>query len=123
MSPDINTGSVTQFLIDAINPMPTSVSGVLTNIVDNQRFFIEQFTGDTIGSVISEQYQSAIHDLSTSNVLKLMAIQDLGVNSVRVGDVSTTNENLLNMAREFEERGMTQLKSLSKGIKFFKARG
>ena len=121
--PSLNTGSIVGIVYSGISPFPTNISGILTSIVDNQRFFINQFTGDSIGSVIAEKYQSALTDLSTANVLKLMAVQDLGIQSVSVGDVTTNNSNLIEMAKMFEDRGILMLKSLSKGAKIFKARG
>lgn len=119
----INVGSVTQLLLDTIVPMPAGISGALVRIVDNQRFFIEQFTGDTIGTVIAEKYQSPITDLSTAEVLKLMSVQDLGVNMVKIGELKTSNENLLKTSDQLHDKAVFELKSLSKGIKFFKARG
>lgn len=121
--PNINTGSITQFLIDSISPMPTSVSGVLTNIVNNQRYFVEQFTGDSVGDVIAEKYQSPITDLSIANVISMIAVQDLGVDSVKIGELTTSNKNLLSTSEQLREKAIFELKSLSKGIKFFKARG
>src|SRR3990167_8740505 len=111
--PNVNTGSIALNVFNSISPMPTGISGLLVTIVDQQRFFVEQYTGDSIGSVIAEKYQPAITDLTTSNVIKLMAVQDNGVQSVSVGDLTTNNSNLRDMAKEFEERAMLQLKSLA----------
>ena len=121
--PNLSSGSIALNIFNAISPMPTGISGLLITIVDTQRFFTEQYTGDTIGAVISETYQSPITDLSTSNVLKLMAVQDMGVKSVSIGDLSTDNSNLMEMARQFEEKAMFSLKALTKGVKVYKARG
>ena len=121
--PDVNTGSIADFVITGIIPFPTAISGILTTIVDNQRFFVEQFTGETIGSVIGEQFQPAITHLSTANVLQLMAVQDFGVKSVTVGDTTTDNANLMAMSQQFRDIGIGQLQSLTKGVSVFKARG
>lgn len=121
--PDLNSGSIALNIFNAIVPMPAGISGLLVTIVDTQRYFVENYTGDTIGATISEKYQSPITDLSTSQVLKFLATQDMGVSSVSVGDLSTSNSNLSEMARMFEEKAMTEIKSLSKGLKVYKARG
>lgn len=122
--PAQNTGSIRQDIYDSISPFPSTVSGALTFIVNNAVFFAEQLTGDTIGTTsIGERYQPAIHNLAIANVLRLMGTQDMGVKSVSVGDLSTDNSNLMEMARQFEERGIFQIKALTKGIKYYKARG
>lgn len=121
--PNQNTGSLVAIVYSGISPFPSNISGILTTIIDQNRFFIENYTGDTIGSVIAEKYQNPITNLATANVLKLMSIQDYGVQQVTIGDLSTNNSNLLEMAKQFEERAMLEIKSLSKGLKFFKARG
>ena len=121
--PNLNNGSIALNIFNSISPMPAGVSGLLVNIVDTQRYFVENYTGDTIGNTIAEKYQPAISDFSTANVLKLMAVQDMGVQSVSVGDISTNNNNLLEMAKQFEERANMELKSLTKRLKFYKSRG
>jgi len=120
---DENTGSIALNIFNSINPLPAGVSGLLVSIVDNNRFFIENFTGDSISDPIANRYKLALTNLSTSNVLKLMAVQDMGVQSVSIGDTSVNNSNLKEMAIQFQEAGMIELKSLSKGLKFGKARG
>jgi len=52
-----------------------------------------------------------------------MAVQDMGVQFVSVGDLSTNNNNLKELAIQFEETADLQLKSLAKGIKIYKVRG
>ena len=120
---DKNLGSLALDIFNSISPMPAGVSGLLVTIVENQSFFINQWTGKTIATTIQDQYKLPLTDLSTANVLKLMASQDMGVQSVSIGDLSTNNSNLAEMARQFETKGMFELKSLSKEVKFTKARG
>lgn len=122
--PTINAGSIRQNIFNSISPMPSAVSGALITSVNNAIFFVQNYTGDSIDSnAIPEKYQPAIQNLATATTLRLMAVQDLGVNSVRVGDLSTTNDNLFKTADQFENIAITQLKSLSKSIKFFKSLG
>ena len=121
--PDLNAGSIANNIYNSISPLPSSVSGALITIVNNKRYLAEQLTGNVIGNAIAEQYQSPITDLSYADTLRLMAAQDLGVQNVSVGDLSTDNKNLFEMAKQFEDKGMTQLKWLTKGIKFNKTYG
>src|SRR3990167_7959004 len=119
----ISTGSIAVNVFNSISPLNGNISGLLNTIVDQNRFYIEQFTGDTIGSMVAEKYQLPLTNLSTANVLKLMSVQDGGVKSVSVGDMTIDNSNLFEMAKQYEEQANMQLKQLTRGLKFFKRRG
>ena len=110
-------------MYSGISPFPTNISGILSVIVDNNRFFIESYTGTAVGSVIPENMQSPLINLSTANVLRLMAVQDMGVKTVSIGDLSVNNENLITMAQQFETLGREELKIISKSVKFYRSRG
>lgn len=122
---DLNPGSIANIVYSTIAPFPTSISGTLINFVNNKIYFVEQYTGTSIGSVINQQFQSAITDLTLADVVRLMAIQDLGIQNVIVDgrDLAVNNRNLVETAQFYETRAMFQLKALTKGIKFYKARG
>lgn len=119
----LNSGSIANNILNGISPLPNGISGLLVSIVDTQRYFVEQYTGDSIGDSIAEKYQPCITDLSTANICKLMAIQDNGVSEVRLFDELVRNDNLNLIADKFQVDGMSKVKLLMKGIKFFKARG
>lgn len=111
-------------IYNSISPLPSNLSGLLIGIVNEKTDFASTYTGDSIDqSNVPAKYISAIEHLALSHVLTLISIQDLGVSEVRVGEMSTRNDNLIASAKMFEEDGMMKLKILSKGIKFFKARG
>ena len=119
-----SAGSIREIVFSGISPFPLSVSGILSNLVNNAIYRVENYTGNTLGlTSIADRYQPAVTNLATANVLKLMAVQDNGVQFVSVGELSTNNNNLKEMANMFEEMGIMELKALSKGIKFWKARG
>ena len=119
-----STGSIRDLIYSGISPFPSTISGILNGLVNNAVFFVENWTGNTLGTTdIPDRYQPSITDIATANVLKLMAVQDMGVQFVSIGDLSTNNQNLGQMAKMFEEKGMIELRSLSKGVKVYKARG
>jgi len=120
---DKNIGSIATEVFDSISPMPNNISGLLITIVENEQFFIEQFTGENVTDPIQDKFKPNLTDLSIAHALKLMAVQDFGVKSVRVQDIQTDNSNLKDMSAEFHARAIFGLKSLSKGLKVFKARG
>ena len=121
--PVVNSGSLALNIFNSIAPLSSNISGLLVTIVDQNRYFVENLTGDSIGNSIAEQYQLPISDMATSQVLKLMAVQDTGVKTVTIGDLSTDNANLMEMAKQFEQKAMFEIKSLQKGVRYYKARG
>ena len=122
--PNANSGSLALNIFNRISPLPNNVSGALVSIVEEKVFLAEQLTGDSIGTTaIAERYQSPITDLSTATVLQLMGIQDMGVQSVSVGDLTTNNSNFMEMSRQFEQKGIQSLKWLTKGAKYYRTRG
>lgn len=119
-----SAGSIRDFVYSGISPFPNSISGVLVNLVNNAITRVENYTGETLGTTsIADKYQPAITNLATANVLKLMSVQDNGVQFVSIGDLATNNQNLKEMANMFEEMGNMDLKAISKSVKIFKARG
>lgn len=123
--PDVNIGSIATILVNGIVPMPTGISGNLPTIIQNKIYFVNNYTGDGIGSVIPEKYQSIITDMAMADALRFMAVQDMGVQSMSLGgnDISTDNKNLSEIARQLDEKAMLNLNSLTKGMFFYKARG
>ena len=118
-------GSVSDYVYSGISPFPQSVSGVLNRLITNAITQVENYTGDTIGTTsINDKYYPAVSDFATANALRLIAVKDLGVTQVTVGDVSTNNSNLIETAKMFEEMGVMEVKALSRTpIRFYKARG
>lgn len=120
----VNSGSISLNIYNSISPLSNNISGLLLTIVEQNVFYVEQFTGASIPvSSIDEQYQLPITNLATANILKLMAVQDNGVNSVSVGDLTTENSNLITMAQSYQDLANTQLKQLTNSFYSFKARG
>lgn len=119
-----SAGSISDIVYSGINPFPNSVSGILASIVNNAIFRVENYTGTALGTTnIADRFQPAVTHLATADVIKLMAVQENGVNSVTVGDESVSNENLTKISAMYEEMGLMDLRALSKGVKFYKARG
>lgn len=105
-------------MIDGISD---GVSGILPTIVDQQRFFAEQFTGDTIGENIAEMYQPAIISLTAGNVLELLTSQGLGTKSVKIGELSISKGMNEQSASMFTTDGINKLKALGTRMSFYKA--
>jgi hypothetical protein len=120
----VNSGSIADSVYNSISPLASNLSGLILSTVNEKIYFIEQYTGYSVGTTaIEEKYQSCIEHLALAHIISLMAIQDNGVSEVRVDNMVVRNENLAIMAKSFEEDGMFKLRSLAKTVKFYKARG
>ena len=123
----MNLGSVSNIVYNMIANVPTNVSGtVLFNIIDQQRVFMENYTGQSIGSTaIAEKYQPALIDLSCGELGKTIGFAGGIINSTTIGELSvsksiTSNEQMVN---QYRDSGMEKLKLLGKKLAFKKVWG
>jgi len=118
---NVGVGSV---VLNMIESVPSTISGAtLWNMVDNERLFAEQLTGDTIGTSIADKYQPGIIALTASSVLQLMEVQGIGTKSVKIGDISITKGIGESASSKMRETGMRKLDALGEQISFYKALG
>ena len=110
-----NLGSVASFVLDVVEDIPSVISGVrLLEIADQQRQFIENYTGDTIGSnSIDIKYQGIISNFTAAEVLKFMEIVGADVSSI----------SSLSASDRFREEGWRKLRELGKNISYYKVNG
>ena len=107
-----NLGSVASFVLDVVEDIPSVISGVrLLEIADQQRQFIENYTGDTIGSnSIDIKYQGIISNFT----------------SIRLGELSISkgaSSSSLSASDRFREEGWRKLRELGKNISYYKVNG
>ncbi len=118
---NIGIGSV---ILNMVEGVPTNISGAtLWNMVDQNIYFAEQFTGDNIGASVADKYQPAIISLTTGDVIRLMEMQGVGTKSVRIGDMSITKGIGENTSKSLKDDGMDKLRNLGENISFYKALG
>ena len=122
-----NTGSVANHVLNAVENIPTHISGILLTIANQQCLFVSNFPG--VGTAINtaaidDKYQNAISDLTIANALRLMSTDDLGTSQISIGDMTVNSANLTAMAKEYEDKAINNIKQLmGQGVKYFKARG
>ena len=117
-------GSVTDYILNSINPFPANISGTLATSVNKAINVVNNKINSNLGTTnIADTYFPAISNLALAETIRLMAIQDNGVQSVSVGEMNVNNSNLKEMAKYYEEEGKLELANLTRGVKFFKARG
>lgn len=121
-----NLGSVADRVLGQIVDIPATISGLeLYNIADNQRVFIEERTGFSIGSTaIAEKYQPALIALTSAAVARRMMLEGADVSNVRLGDLTVAKGaggNLSEVAKMLEDEGIKMLQQLGTKVGFYKA--
>jgi len=118
---NVGIGSV---ILNMIQNVPTTISGAgLWNMIDQNIYFAEQFTGNTIGTSVANIYQPAIISLTVGDVLSLMESQGLGTKSVSIGDMSITKGLGEKTSISFRENGIEKLRQLGEKFSYYKALG
>lgn len=120
-------GSIATEVHNLVDNIPTSISGtVLMNLAHREISFMEQFTGQSIGSVsIDIKYQGAIVDLTVAGLFEYLNAQGADF-SYRLGELQVNKggaSNLSLSADKFRQMGMKKVQILGKDVKFFKAYG
>ena len=120
----VGIGSI---VLNMIEDVPTTISGTtLWNMVDNERFYAEQLTGDNIGTSIGEKYQPAIISLTAAAVVRMMELVGADVSNIRLGDFSVSkgaNSSTSIMSDKLREDGIRKLEVLGHTMDFYKALG
>lgn len=123
-----NLGSVAAEVLTLVPEVPSTISGApLERIADRQRYFMEKYTGQSIGSTgIAEQYQSPLLHLTISETLELMELTGFDAASFTIEEFSVTkgpNSNLITVSNKFRERAMDELQKIGKSCNFYQAIG
>lgn len=113
-------GSVVNTIVENI---PAGISGLMTTLVNQQIYFAEQYTGNTIGTNVSDVYQPAIINLTVGNVLGLMEAQGLGTRSVSIGELSITKGMKEGASTDFKDLGIKQLQEIGQHMSYYQCWG
>ncbi len=121
---NIGIGSI---VLNMVESVPTYISGAtLWNMADNEIYFAEQVTGDTIGTSISEKYQPGIISLTTASVLRMMEMRGADVSSMKIGDFSIkkgAGGATVTTAVSMRQDGIQKLEALGERTSYYKALG
>jgi hypothetical protein len=125
---DWNLGSVASFVYDAVEGIPTALSGTrLMEIADQQRQYVQDRTGLTIGSNgISIQYQSIIWKLTAAESLGIINVTGFKGNSTSLGDFSISkgsDASAVIQMNSLRDSAMKELENLGVSVKYYKALG
>ncbi len=120
----LNNVGIGSVILNMVTNVPTNISGAaLWNMVDQNVYFAEQFTGDTIGASVANVYQPAVISLTVGDVVNLMEMQGLGTKTVKIGDMWVTKGISEMSSKQWKDNGMDKLRNLGENITFYKALG
>lgn len=120
-----NLGSVANRVWNLIDNIPTSISGAeMLALADDQRLYMEEYTGLSIGSVgIAERFQPALVMLTAGAVQGFIEGQGSD-KTFNLGDLSVTRNNFNDSASNFFTKdGMEKLKRIGRKSPFYLAYG
>lgn len=114
-----NLGSAQDVLTSEVESIPASLSGTpLNRMIDGVRLYMENYTGQSIGSTaIAEKYQPALIDLTKAQLYLRISEEGSDANSISIGPFSKTmgqGSNVDTNATQFKAIGMDELKILGK---------
>lgn len=122
-----SVGSISNHITNMVGPsnVPDSVSGTtMNNIVIQQINRAEEFTKQTIGiTAIEAKFQPPLIDLSMAQLLRSMEMNEGGINSARLGELSASEgggivAGKLGTAIQLEKEGLSKLRLLGRDVKF-----
>ena len=121
-------GSVADFVYDVLDSVPDTISGTrLLQISDQQREFVETYTGLTIGSnSIDIKFQSIISNLAAAKTAEYMNTLGGDAESYKIGDFSVKkggDTNLVKTSQGLKRMAMEELNAIGRKSPHYKANG
>lgn len=113
-------------VLNLIENVPVTISGVLSTLISNEVYFAEKVTGLSIGSSVGDEYQPAIISLTTSAVLRSMELEGADVSSIHLGDFSVSKgqgSNVSSASDKFREDGLNKLRVVGELFTYYKSLG
>jgi len=93
------------------------VSGILTDLVNQQVYFAEQITGNTLSvTAISEAYQPGVTSLTAAAVMELMESQGIGTKSVSIGELKISKGMQEGASKSLRDDGIAKLKAIGERV-------
>lgn len=116
-----NLGSVSTYCYNSVDNVPSSVSGVITEMVNQAMIRVQNWAGATIGSnTITEMYQPAIIAFTMSELCMRLQVQNGGIEQSSIEGLSATR-NYARQAESWEKVGMDHLRRLGKAGGYYKS--
>ena len=114
---NVEIGSV---VLGIVENVPAGITGLITTVVNQQIYFAEQLTGDSINpDAVSNPYQPGVISLTIGNVLSLMGAQGIGTKSVKIGELSIAKGMNESSASDWTNLGIKQIEALGEKVNFY----
>lgn len=112
-------------VLNLVPSVPTALSGLpLIEIADRKRQFVQEYTGNSIGSnSIGIRYQDVILNFTAAEIAGLMHIQGAQVGNMKLGDFEIevgADSNLSVMSGKFKDQAMEQMRQLGRRVTYKK---
>jgi len=117
---NMNLGSIATHCLNSVDNVPTSISGILIEMANQSMLRVQNWTGETIGSLaILERYQPAIIAFCMSDLSMRLQIQNGGIVQSSIEGLSAT-KNYGTQSDSWEKIGNEHLRRLGKAGGFYK---
>ncbi len=114
---NLEIGSVVYNLVENI---PSSISGTLSLLVNNNVFYANQITNNSVSvDTISEAFQPGVTNMTIGDVLGLMSAQGIGTKSVKIGELSIAKGLSENSSQSWKDLGLSQIKRIGEQVSSF----
>ena len=121
---DLTNVQIGSVVLNMISNIPVGISGIMTQLVNNEIYFAEQLTGDSIGTTVADKYQPAIISLTAAGVMRQMESQGLSVTkTISIGDISLSKGVVEDSSKSLREDGIQKLENLGFHAGFYRAMG
>lgn len=111
---NFSIGSIATFCYNSVDNVPSNISGIIIDMAHQAMLRVQNWTGDTIGSlVIIEKYQPAINAFTMSELNRSLQIQNGGITQSSIEGLSATRD-YAKQAELWEKIGLENMKRLGK---------
>jgi len=121
-----NVGSVGSVVLNMIDDVPATISGILPTLTNMEIQGIENYTGQTIGTVIIDKFQPAVLFMTAAATANAMVSQGADTSSIKLGDLDVKKgkgSSIETEALGWERKGEKEKNELGRSVNFYKARG
>ncbi len=118
-----NLGSPGSAVFQIVDGIPNSISGALLGISERKLSFIEERTGQSIGSTgVALKWQDIWTNLVIADTLRAMQLQGVDASEVKLGDFTVkhgTGGNLDTAGQKYRDAAMQDLKALGTKLRSY----
>ena len=120
-----NLGSIGSAVLELVPDIPDNTSGALLGVSERRVQFVEEYTGQSVGSVdIGIKYQGILTNFVAGDTLRSMELQGADAGDIKLGDFSIKKgkESNLKVAGDgYKEAATEDLRAIGRKSTTFQA--